>query len=145
VMKGYWNRPEETAAALKGGWLHTGDLAFMDEKARIYIVDRLKDMIITGGENVYPTEVEQIIYRLPDVVECAVIGLPDEKWVERVHAVVRCKPESKLTEEQLIAHCREFLGGYKIPRSVTFRTEPMPLTGPGKIKKNELRETYGKQ
>jgi long-chain acyl-CoA synthetase len=140
VMKGYWNRPEETAAALKGGWLHTGDLAFMDGKARIYIVDRLKDMIITGGENVYPTEVEQVIYRLSDVVECAVIGLPDEKWVERVHAVVRCKPDSKLTEDELIAHCRESLGGYKCPRSVTFRTEPMPLTGPGKIKKIELRE-----
>jgi long-chain acyl-CoA synthetase len=139
VMQGYWNRPEETAAALAGGWLHTGDLATMDEAGRLYIVDRLKDMIITGGENVYPTEVEQVIYQVPGVIECAVIGLPDEKWGERVHAVVRCAPGSRLTAEELIAHCRRFLGGYKCPRGVTFRDEPMPLTGPGKIRKNELR------
>ena len=139
VMLGYWNRPEETAAALKGGWLHTGDLVFMDEEGRLYIVDRLKDMIITGGENVYPSEVEQVIYRLPGVIECAVIGLPDDKWGERVHAVVRCQPNSTLTEQALIAHCREYLGGYKCPRGVTFRDEPLPLTGPGKIRKNELR------
>jgi long-chain acyl-CoA synthetase len=145
VMKGYWNRPEETAAALKGGWLHTGDLASMDEEGRLYIVDRLKDMIITGGENVYPTEVEQVIYQLTDVVECAVIGLPDEKWGERVHAVVRCKPDSKLTEQELVAHCRNSLGGYKCPRGVTFRKEPMPLTGPGKIRKNELRESLRRE
>ena len=139
VMQGYWNRPEETAAALKDGWMHTGDLAFMDDVGRLYIVDRLKDMIITGGENVYPTEVEQIIYQLPGVIECAVVGLPDDKWGERVHAVVRCEPNSRLTEHELIAHCRKYLGGYKCPRGVTFRDEPMPLTGPGKIRKNELR------
>jgi acyl-CoA synthetase (AMP-forming)/AMP-acid ligase II len=139
VMLGYWNRPAETAAALRDGWLHTGDLARMDEQGRLYIVDRLKDMIITGGENVYPTEVEQIIYQLPDVIECAVVGLPDEKWGERVHAVVRCAPNSKLTAEALIAHCRQHLGSYKVPRGVTFRDEPLPLTGPGKIRKSELR------
>jgi acyl-CoA synthetase (AMP-forming)/AMP-acid ligase II len=145
VMQGYWKRPEETAAALKGGWLHTGDLATMDEEGRLYIVDRLKDMIITGGENVYPTEVEQIIYQLPDIIECAVVGLPDEKWGERVHAVVRCKPGSKLTEQDLVAHCRNFLGGYKCPRGVTFRDEPMPLTGPGKIRKTEIRATLKRE
>jgi long-chain acyl-CoA synthetase len=102
-------------------------------------------MIITGGENVYPTEVEQVIYQLTDVVECAVIGLPDEKWGERVHAVVRCKPDSKLTEQELVAHCRNSLGGYKCPRGVTFRKEPMPLTGPGKIRKNELRESLRRE
>jgi long-chain acyl-CoA synthetase len=139
VMQGYWNRPEETAAALKDGWLHTGDLVSMDEEGRLYIVDRLKDLIITGGENVYPSEVEQVIYRLPGVIECAVIGLPDDKWVERVHAVVRCQPNSALTEQAIIAHCRQYLGGYKCPRGVTFREEPLPLTGPGKIRKNELR------
>jgi long-chain acyl-CoA synthetase len=139
VMLGYWNRPEETAAALRGGWLHTGDLARMDEQGRLYIVDRLKDMIITGGENVYPTEVEQIIYQLPGVIECAVVGLPDDQWGERVHAVVRCAANSDLTAEALIAYCRQYLGGYKVPRGVTFRDEPLPLTGPGKIRKNELR------
>ena len=145
VMQGYWKRPEETAAALKGGWLHTGDLATMDEEGRLYIVDRLKDMIITGGENVYPTEVEQIIYLLPDIIECAVVGIPDEKWGERVHAVVRCKPGSKLTEQDLVAHCRNFLGGYKCPRGVTFRDEPMPLTGPGKIRKTEIRASLKRE
>ena len=140
VTHGYWNRPEETAKALRDGWLHTGDLAYMDDKGRLYIVDRLKDMIITGGENVYPTEVEQVIYQLPDILECAVIGLPDSKWGERVHAVVRCKPESTLTAEDLISHCRKHIGGYKCPRSVTFRDEPMPLTGARKIRKNQLRE-----
>jgi long-chain acyl-CoA synthetase len=145
VMRGYWNRPEETAAALAGGWLHTGDLATMDEVGRLFIVDRLKDMIITGGENVYPTEVEQVIYQLSDIIECAVIGLPDEKWGERVHAVVRCAPGSRLTAEELIAHCRKHLGGYKCPRGVTFRDEPMPLTGPGKIRKNELRAALREQ
>jgi long-chain acyl-CoA synthetase len=139
VMLGYWNRPEETAAALKGGWMHTGDLARMDENGRLYIVDRLKDMIITGGENVYPTEVEQVIYQIPGVIECAVIGLPDDTWGERVHAVVRCERNSTLTEEEVIAHCRKYLGGYKCPREVTFRDQPMPLTGPGKIRKQELR------
>jgi long-chain acyl-CoA synthetase len=145
VTLGYWNRPEETAAGLKDGWLHTGDLAYMDENGRLYIVDRLKDMIITGGENVYPTEVEQVIYQLPGVIECAVIGLPDNKWGERVHAVVRCEPDATLTEQELIAHCRKFLGGYKCPRAVTFRDQPLPLTGPGKIRKNELRETLKRQ
>jgi len=145
VMRGYWNRPEETAAALKGGWMHTGDLAAMDEKGRLYIVDRLKDMIITGGENVYPSEVEQIIYRLTGVIECAVIGVPDDTWGERVHAVVRREPSSTLTEADVIAHCREHLGGYKCPRGVTFRDQPLPLTGPGKIRKNELREAVRRE
>ena len=139
VMLGYWNQPAETAAALKDGWMHTGDLAYMDEQGYLYIVDRLKDMIITGGENVYPAEVEQIIHQLPEVIECAVIGLPDEKWGERVHAVVRSTVGAMLTEHEIIDHCRKHLGGYKCPRSVTFRDEPMPLTGASKIRKSELR------
>jgi long-chain acyl-CoA synthetase len=145
VTRGYWNRPEETAAALKNGWLHTGDLALMDEKGRLYIVDRLKDMIITGGENVYPTEVEQVIYQIPGIIECAVVGLPDAKWGERVHALVRCGPNAKLTEAEIVAHCRKFLGGYKCPRGVTFRDQPLPLTGAGKIRKNELRDSLKRQ
>jgi long-chain acyl-CoA synthetase len=139
VMLGYWNRPAETDAALKDGWMHTGDLAYMDEHGHLYIVDRLKDMIITGGENVYPAEVEQIIHQLPQVVECAVIGLPDAKWGERVHAVVRCVTGATLAEQDVIDYCRKHLGGYKCPRGVTFRDEPMPLTGASKIRKSELR------
>jgi long-chain acyl-CoA synthetase len=139
VMLGYWQRPAETAAALADGWMHTGDLAYMDERGCLYIVDRLKDMIITGGENVYPAEVEQVIHQLPQVMECAVIGLPDGKWGERVHAVVRCAAGAALTEPDIIAHCRLHLGGYKCPRSVTFRNEPMPLSGASKIHKSELR------
>ena len=140
VMLGYWNRPQETAAALRGGWMHTGDLASMDERGNIFIVDRLKDMIITGGENVYPAEVEQIIHQLDDVIECAVIGLPDDKWGERVHAVVRCRTGSALDEQAITDHCRKHLGGYKCPRGVTFREEPMPLTGAAKVRKSVLRE-----
>ena len=139
VMLGYWQRPEETAATLKDGWMHTGDLAHIDEDGYIFIVERLKDMIITGGENVYPAEVEQVVHRLPDVLECAVIGLPDEKWGERVHAVVRCVPGSTLSAPEIVEHCRKHLGGYKCPRGVTFRNEPMPLTGASKIRKNVLR------
>lgn len=142
VMQGYWNRPEETKAALKDGWMHTGDLARMDEQGRLFIVDRLKDMIITGGENVYPAEIEQVIYQIPDVLECAVIGIPDDKWIERVHAIVRLKSDSGLTQKALIAHCRGHLGGYKIPKSVTFREQPLPLTGAGKVKKSELRAAF---
>jgi len=140
VMLGYWNRPAETATALEDGWMHTGDLAHMDENGHIYVVERLKDMIITGGENVYPAEVEQVVHQLPDVLECAVIGLPDDKWGERVHAVVRRVTGSTLTAPEIISHCREHLGGYKCPRGVTFRDEPMPLTGASKIRKNVLRE-----
>jgi len=140
VMLGYWNRPVETAAALQDGWMHTGDLARIDENGHIYVVDRLKDMIITGGENVYPAEVEQVVHQLPDVLECAVIGLPDDKWGERVHAVVRRVADSTLSEEEIISHCRKHLGGYKCPRGVTFRTEPMPLTGASKIRKRLLRD-----
>ncbi len=140
VMLGYWKRPEETAAALRGGWMHTGDLASMDAGGRIYIVDRLKDMIITGGENVYPAEVEQVISQLAEVIECAVIGLPDDKWGERIHVVVRCRTGSDLDERAILDHCRKHLGGYKCPRGVTFRDDPMPLTGAAKVRKSALRD-----
>jgi long-chain acyl-CoA synthetase len=142
VMAGYWNKPEETAQALRGGWMHTGDAAYIDEDGFIFIVDRVKDMIVTGAENVYSSEVENAIYHHPAIALCAVIGVPDEKWGERVHAVVTLKEGQLLTEEELINHCRKYIGGYKCPRTVEIRTEPMPMSGAGKILKRELRDPY---
>jgi long-chain acyl-CoA synthetase len=142
VMQGYWNKPEETAKALRGGWLHTGDAAVMDDEGLIYIVDRLKDMIITGGENVYSTEVENAISVMPDVAEVSVIGIPDPKWGEAVHAIVVPRNGAALTPEAVQAHCRTLIAGYKCPRSVELRNEPLPVSAAGKIQKNVLREPY---
>jgi acyl-CoA synthetase (AMP-forming)/AMP-acid ligase II len=142
VMLGYWKQPEVTANTIRDGWIHTGDGGYMDEDGFVYIVDRVKDMIISGGENVYSAEVENAIYRHPAVVECAVIGVPDEKWGERVHAIVRLKPGERLDEAALIDHCKQLIANYKCPRSVEFRDEPFPLSGAGKILKTELRKPY---
>ncbi len=142
VMKGYWGMPEQTAQTLRGGWLHTGDAAWMDEEGFIFISDRLKDMIISGGENVYSTEVENALFQHPAVAQCAVIGIPDEKWGERVHAVVVPKPGAERDAAALIAHCRALIADYKCPRSVEFRNDPLPLSGAGKILKTELRQPY---
>jgi long-chain acyl-CoA synthetase len=139
VMLGYWRKPAETAQALRGGWMHTGDAGYMDEDSFIFIVDRVKDMIVTGGENVYSAEVENVIYQHPAVALCAVIGIPDETWGETVHAVVTLKEDHTLSEAELIAHCRAHIGGYKCPRSVDIRAEPLPMSGAGKILKRELR------
>ena len=144
VMMGYWNKPAETAAALRDGWLHTGDAAAMDEDGFITIVDRLKDMIISGGENVYSAEVENAISLMAGVGEVAVIGVPDERWGERVHAIVVPKAGSSLTADEVMAHCHEQIAGYKCPKSIDFRAAPMPLSGAGKILKRELREPYWK-
>jgi long-chain acyl-CoA synthetase len=144
VMLGYWRQPELTARALRNGWLHTGDGGYMDEDGFVYVVDRVKDMIISGGENVYSAEVEQALYQHADVAECAVIGIPDDKWGEAVHAVVRLKPGKTPTPEALIAHCHALIANYKCPRGVTFRAEPLPLSGAGKILKTELRKPYWK-
>jgi long-chain acyl-CoA synthetase len=141
-MSGYWNQPELTAQTLRNGWLHTGDGGTMDEDGFVYIVDRIKDMIISGGENVYSSEVEQAVYQHPAVAECAVIGVPDEKWGERVHAIVRLKPGQELDEAALVAHCHTLIAGFKCPRSVSFRDEPLPLSGAGKILKTELRKPF---
>ncbi|MGB8955891.1 MAG: long-chain-fatty-acid--CoA ligase [Tumebacillaceae bacterium] len=141
IMKGYWNRPEETAQALRDGWYWSGDLGAMDGDHFVYIVDRKKDMIITGGENVYSVEVENVIYRHPAVFEAAVVGVPDEKWGEAVKAVVVCKPGQHATEEELLAHCREFLAGYKVPKSVEF-VDALPKSGAGKILKRSLRDQF---
>jgi long-chain acyl-CoA synthetase len=141
VMLGYWRQPEATAEALRGGWMRSGDLATVDEEGYITIVDRKKDMIISGGENIYSTEVENALYRHPAVLEAAVIGVPDERWGERVHAVVVLKPGHRVEGTQLADFCRQFIAGYKIPRSVEF-VDALPKTGSGKIQKAELRERY---
>ena len=142
LMAGYWRKPEATADALRGGWMHSQDVGFMDEDGAIYITDRLKDMIVSGGENVYSIEVENVVYRHPAVLECAIIGVPDEKWGERVHAVVYPKPEKTLTIEELSAFCRDQIAGYKIPRSLELHDKPMPRSAAGKILKTELRAPH---
>ena len=142
IMLGYWRMPEATSAAIVDGWMHTGDLATVDEENYIYIVDRSKDMIISGGENVYSVEVENALYTHPAVLECAVIGIPHDTWGEAVHAVVVCKPGMSVTEEELLAHARVQIAGYKVPRSVEFQLEALPKSGAGKILKRDLREKY---
>jgi long-chain acyl-CoA synthetase len=142
VMLGYWKQPEMTAHALRNGWLHTGDGAYMDEEGFIFIVDRVKDMIISGGENVYSAETEEALYSHEAVSECAVIGVPDDIWGERVHAIVRLKPGMSATPQELIAHCHKLIANYKSPRTLDLREEPLPLSGAGKILKTELRKPY---
>jgi long-chain acyl-CoA synthetase len=140
VMLGYWNKPEQTRAALVDGWYHTGDLGRLDEAGYLYLVDRAKDMIVSGGENVYSTEVEDVLYRHPAVAEAAVFGVPDPKWGEAVHAVV--VPRAAVTEDELVAHCRDAIAGYKVPKRIELRTEPLPKSGAGKLLKRELRAPY---
>jgi long-chain acyl-CoA synthetase len=142
VMKGYWNKPEATAQALRGGAMHTGDAGSMDEDGFVYIVDRLKDMIITGGENVYSAEVENAIYQHPAVAMCAVVGIPSAAWGEAVHAIVVPKEGQAVAEDAIIAHCKELIAGYKCPRSVEIRQQPLPISGAGKILKSELRRPF---
>lgn len=141
VMLGYWNLPDETASAVRDGWMHTGDIGWMDEAGYLFIVDRLKDMIITGGENVYSTEVENALAGHAAVTAAAVIGLPDDRWGERVHAVVVLRPDTRVTEDALRAHCRGLVAGYKVPRSIEFVAE-LPLSGAGKVLKRELHNRY---
>ena len=136
VMQGYWNRPKETAEALRGGWMHTGDVGQLDADGYVKVVDRLKDMIVTGGENVYSIEVEGALSSHPAVAQCAVVGRPDDRWGETVHAEIVLRNEA--SAEELISHCRERIAGYKCPRSIGFR-EAMPLSAAGKILKAELR------
>jgi acyl-CoA synthetase (AMP-forming)/AMP-acid ligase II len=140
VMKGYLNRPDENAAALRGGWFHTGDMGYFDKEGLLYISGRSKDMIISGGENIYPTEIEDVLSTHPAVSQVSVIGLPSEKWGEVVHAVVILAEGGNTDADELIAHCRSHLAGYKCPRGITFRREPMPLSPANKILKSELRK-----
>jgi acyl-CoA synthetase (AMP-forming)/AMP-acid ligase II len=141
VMAGYWNKPEETAAALRGGWMHTGDAGYLDDRGYLFIVDRIKDMIITGGENVYSAEVENALAGHPAVAACAVIGVPDPGWGERVHAVVVLQPGQHATAEELREFCRGQIAGYKLPRSVAF-VGALPISGAGKVLKRELRKQH---
>jgi long-chain acyl-CoA synthetase len=142
LMIGYWNNPEATAEAFRGDWYHTGDAGFVDEDGYLFLVDRVKDMIVTGGENVYSVEVENAISTHPAVAQVAVIGIPHEVWVEQVHAVVVLRPGSSATSEDLVEHARASIAGYKLPKSVEFRTEPLPLSGAMKVLKRELRAPY---
>ena len=140
VMQGYWGQPELTRDALRGGWMHTGDAGYLDDDGFVFLVDRVKDMIITGGENVYSAAVENVIYQHPDVHECAVIGIPSEEWGEAVHAIVVPVVGVQLDTRQLLDHCREQLAGYECPKSIDVRDEELPKSGVGKILKAQLRE-----
>ncbi|OYO26330.1 long-chain fatty acid--CoA ligase [Janthinobacterium sp. PC23-8] len=144
AMLGYWNRPADMAATVRKGWIHTGDLAYMDDEGFIYIVDRVKDMIVSGGENVYSAEVEKAIASHPYVAQCAVIGIPDERWGESVHAVVVLHQHVQLVAAELIDHCKTLIAGYKCPRSVDFACE-LPMSAAGKLQKHLLREQFWKQ
>ncbi len=141
VTKGYWQLPEETEKSIRDGWLYTGDMAVMDEEGYVTIVDRKKDMILTGGENVYSTEVENILYMHPAILECAVVGVPDQKWGEAVKGIVVLKPHHKVTEEEIIQFCKDRMAHYKAPKSIDF-IEALPRTGSGKIHKKGMRDKY---
>lgn len=143
VMKGYWRRPEETAAVLRDGWLYTGDLATRDEDGYFYIVDRKKDMIISSGYNVYPREVEEVLYLLSEVQEAIVVGIPDEYRGEAVKAFIALKPGASINEEEVLTHCRKHLAAYKVPRFVEFRTQ-LPKSAVGKLLRRELRDAEKK-
>ena len=142
MMLGYRNMPEQTANTIVGGWLHTGDGGYLDDEGFLFIVDRVKDMIISGGENVYSAEVESALYQHDAINQCAVIGIPHEKWGEQVHAVVLLKEGATTDEAALITHCKALIAGFKCPRSISFQSEPLPLSGAGKILKTELRKPF---
>jgi long-chain acyl-CoA synthetase len=142
LMREYWHKPEETAAVLHDGWYRTGDMGFVDDRSLLHLTDRMKDMIVTGGENVYSIEVENAIASHPAVAEVAVIGIPSDKWGEAVHAIVVLRQGAKATAEELIEHARKLLAGFKVPKSVEFRDSPLPLSGAFKPLKRELRRCY---
>ena len=144
IMVEYWHKPEETSKTLVNGWVHTGDMGYYDDEGYIYIADRKKDMIISGGENVYPREVEDVLYQHPAVLEAAVIGVPDPYWVEKVHAVVVTKKGVSTTAEELTAFCKKRIAGYKTPKTVEF-VDSLSKNPAGKILKRELREKYWKK
>jgi len=143
VTVGYWNNPAATAGALSGGYYHTGDLGYLDDTGHLFVVDRLKDMIVSGAENVYSIEVEDALHRHPSVLEAAVFGVPDEVWGEAVHAIVVLAPgAAAVSGEELRQHCRRAIAGYKVPKQIEVQLEPLPKSGPGKILKRVLRDRF---
>lgn len=145
LMKGYWNDEEQTRAAITpDGWMRTGDVGYMDDGGFLFVVDRVKDMIVTGGENVFSNEVENAVSSFPGVAQVAVIGIPSDRWGEAVHAVVIPNGNAEPSAKDIIAHCRTLIAGYKCPKSVSFRHEPLPLSGGGKVQKNILRAPFWK-
>ena len=143
-MTEYWNKPQTTEESFRDGWYHTGDAGYLDEEGYLFLVDRVKDMIVTGGENVYSVEVENAISTHPAVAQVAVIGVPSEQWGEAVHAIVILDKDATASEEDITRHARQSIAGYKVPKSVEFRTEALPLSGALKVLKRELREPYWK-
>lgn len=141
VMQGYWKQPKATAETLRNGWLHTGDMGLMDEGGYIYIVDRIKDMIVTGGENVYPREIEEVLYQHPSVAEAAVFGIPHPVWVEEVVGAVVLREGKQTTPKELIDFCRPKVAGFKLPKKLYLVSE-IPKNTSGKILKRELRQQY---
>ena len=142
AMAGYWNKPAETAVSLRNGWIHTGDAGYMDDEGFVFLVDRVKDMIVSGGENVYSAEVENAVNNHPAVDQVVVIGIPSDEWGEQVHAEVILKEGMTATAEDIIATTKEYIANYKCPRSISFRTDPFPLSGAGKLLKRDVRKPY---
>ena len=142
TMLGYWKKEQETAAALQNGWVFTGDAGYFDEQGYLFIVDRVKDMIVTGGENVFTSEVENALISHDAVQDVAVIGIPDEEWGEAIHAIVILHENQEVSSTDLVDHCRTRIAGYKLPKSISYRTQAMPLSGAGKVLKTELRKPY---
>jgi long-chain acyl-CoA synthetase len=139
--EGLFESPQETANILRGGWLHTGDAGYLDEEGFLYIYDRVKDMIVSGGENIYPAEVESALYGHPAIADVAVIGVPDERWGEAVKAIIVLKPGQDTNATEVVAYARERIAGYKLPKSIDF-VDALPRNPSGKILKRELRERY---
>jgi long-chain acyl-CoA synthetase len=142
LMREYWKKPDQTEEALRDGWYRTGDVGYVDGRGILHLTDRVKDMIVTGGENVYSTEVENVLANHPAVKDVAVIGIPSETWGEAVHAIVVLRDGMVATAEELIDYVRKFLAGFKVPKSVEITTEPLPLSGAFKPLKRELRKRY---
>lgn len=142
IMQGYWNKPAQTADALRHDWYYSGDLGYVNAQGYLFLVDRVRDMIISGGENVYSTEVEEVLYKHPAVFEAAVFGVPDAQWGEAVHGVVVPRAGQAVDAATLIAFCHKYIAGYKVPKHIDLRYDPLPKSGPGKVLKRELRAPF---